>query len=153
MKPPSNGPPNQRNNDWSEADSSLYREIASVAVPAREVQIAIVLTLLPFDRREAFRIVELGSGPGSLSHALLDCFPNNSEAWNYYRFPDPGDRPSPLVDQLAWLKEAGFAIVDCFWLQAGHAIFGGYKSVPEAVERVGLAEALQYAEEACRITR
>ena len=47
--------------------------------------------------------------------------------WNYYRFPDPVDRPSPLFDQLAWLKEAGFTVVDCFWLQAGHAIYGGYK--------------------------
>jgi hypothetical protein len=48
--------------------------------------------------------------------------------WNYYRFPDPFDKPSPLFDQLTWLKAAGFAVVDCFWLQAGHAIYGGYKS-------------------------
>ncbi len=149
---PSSKPPNEQDGEWNESDSSLYREIASVAVPAREVQIAIVLTLLPFDRREAFRIVELGSGPGSLSHALLDCFPNNSEAWNYYRFPDAGDRPSPLVDQLAWLKEAGFAIVDCFWLQAGHAIFGGFKLPPPGAVGVGFDEALRSAEEACRIT-
>ena len=75
-----NEPPNERSNGWSEDDSSLYREIVSIAVPAREVQIATVLTLIPFDRREAFRIVELGSGPGSLSHALLGCFPNASLA-------------------------------------------------------------------------
>jgi tRNA (cmo5U34)-methyltransferase len=47
--------------------------------------------------------------------------------WNYYRYPDPMDKPSPLFDQLLWLKAAGFAVVDCFWLQAGHAIYGGYK--------------------------
>jgi trans-aconitate methyltransferase len=51
--------------------------------------------------------------------------------WNYYRFPDPFDKPSPLFDQLVWLKEAGFAVVDCFWMQAGHAIYGGYKGSSE----------------------
>ena len=47
--------------------------------------------------------------------------------WNYYRHPDPVDQPSRLADQLAWLSEAGFALVDCFWLRAGHAIYGGYR--------------------------
>lgn len=50
--------------------------------------------------------------------------------WNYYHFDDPVDKPSPLFDQLIWLKIAGFAVVDCFWLQAGHAIYGGYKMGP-----------------------
>ncbi|MBI1881058.1 MAG: hypothetical protein HYR94_23000 [Chloroflexi bacterium] len=50
--------------------------------------------------------------------------------WNYYYFPDPVDKPSPLFDQLTWLKAAGFAVADCFWLQAGHAIYGGYKATP-----------------------
>jgi tRNA (cmo5U34)-methyltransferase len=52
--------------------------------------------------------------------------------WNYYRYPDPVDQPSPLSDQLAWLKEAGFQDVDCFWMLAGHAIYGGYKSKSDA---------------------
>lgn len=52
--------------------------------------------------------------------------------WNIYRFPDPVDQPSPLFHQLLWLKEAGFATVDCFWLQAGHAIYGGYKGTDTA---------------------
>jgi hypothetical protein len=73
------------------------------------VQIATVLTLLPFDRHETFR---------------LEC-----------------------------LKEAGFAIVDCFWLQAGHAIFGGYKQVPSGAVGVGFDDALRSAEEGCRATR
>jgi tRNA (cmo5U34)-methyltransferase len=54
------------------------------------------------------------------------------ERWNYYRFPDPIDQPSPLFTQLTWLSEAGFAVVDCFWLQAGHAIYGGYKARAKA---------------------
>jgi tRNA (cmo5U34)-methyltransferase len=47
--------------------------------------------------------------------------------WNHYRFPDPADRPSPLFHQLVWLKHAGFATVDCVWMFAGHAVFGGFK--------------------------
>jgi SAM-dependent methyltransferase len=71
--------------------------------------------------------------------------------WNYYRFPDPFDKPSAMFDQLLWLKEAGFAVVDCFWLQAGHAIYGGYKQGEAGVE-VGLQYelALQTVREALR---
>lgn len=47
--------------------------------------------------------------------------------WNYFRYPDPVDRPSSLFDQLGWLRSAGFAVADCFWMQAGHAIYGGYR--------------------------
>jgi len=60
------------------------------------------------------------------STALFELFQKSE--WNYYRFDDPADTPSPLFDQLVWLKEAGFSRVDCFWLQAGHAIYGGYKN-------------------------
>jgi tRNA (cmo5U34)-methyltransferase len=48
--------------------------------------------------------------------------------WNLYHYPDPVDRPSPLFEQLQWLAAAGFTVVDCFWMQAGHAIYGGYKA-------------------------
>jgi cyclopropane fatty-acyl-phospholipid synthase-like methyltransferase len=233
---------------WTETDTEEYRALAPIAVPAREEQIAALLTLLPFGRHDAFRVVELGSGEGRLAWAILDCFPHasvvaldGSEAmrahaaarlspfgdratvrpfelaseawlddaqradavvsslcvhhlddggkrrmfaavarrlsthgalliadliapqrpeaqelfaatwdrsaeaqslamtggaegfnrfvaarWNLYRFPDPIDQPSSLFAQLKWLEDAGFAVVDCFWLQAGHAIYGGY---------------------------
>ena len=57
----------------------------------------------------------------------LDLFRN--DRWNFYADPnpDPYDQPSPLPDQLNWLQDAGFSKVDCFWMYAGHAIFGGYK--------------------------
>lgn len=63
--------------------------------------------------------------------------------WNLFRHPDAMDRPSPLFDQLLWLREAGFEAVDCFWLRAGHAIYGGYKpgGAPPA-ELVGFEAAL-----------
>lgn len=275
-------------NEWTEEDSKLYREIAAVAVPAREEQIATILTLLPFGQQDSFQAVELGCGEGALAFALLDCFPNASvvaldgspamlghateclscfgrrakvtlfdlaskewlsqlqpaesqqpvdcvvsslclhhlpgghkqslfaeiyrrlsergalliadlvepqrveaqalfasvwdhltetqsrsktgsvrlfekfieEKWNYYRFPDPRDQPSSLFDQLTWLRAAGFAAVDCFWLQAGHAVYGGYKArmgAPEA--RMGapgqgelFAAALRSAQAALRVT-
>jgi len=47
--------------------------------------------------------------------------------WNHFRFPDPADRPSALFHQLVWLRHAGFSSVDCCWLRAGHAVFGGFK--------------------------
>jgi tRNA (cmo5U34)-methyltransferase len=50
-----------------------------------------------------------------------------SQEWNLYEFPDPDfDTPSNLSEQLKWLREAGFREVDCFWLRAGHAIYGGF---------------------------
>lgn len=49
----------------------------------------------------------------------------HSRHWNIFHYPDPFDKPSPLYDQLAWLKAAGFMKVDVFWLAAGHAIYGG----------------------------
>jgi len=263
--------PDPSEHAWSEDDSLLYRDIAAIAVPAREEQIATILALLPFDRLDAFRVVELGSGPGTLSHALLRCFPQTSllaldgsesmrahstkrlaefsqrfqarsfdlgkpdwyshldaadavisslclhhlsgdekrrlftmvfgktsprgsfliadliepqfpnardlyasawdrearhrsrtrpelfetfvsEKWNYYRFPDPADRPSSLIDQLEWLRQAGFPIVDCFWLQAGHAVCGGIKQPRQGPGGVSFADAHRCAEEACRST-
>jgi SAM-dependent methyltransferase len=49
------------------------------------------------------------------------------DGWNFYRgTPDAHDQPSRLDEQLRWLREAGFATVDCFWMRAGHAVFGGW---------------------------
>lgn len=70
--------------------------------------------------------------------------------WNFYRFPDPVDRPSSLFDQLRWLRESGFAVVDCFWMQAGHAIYGGYKEAASPPgESLSFERALQAARTAC----
>lgn len=238
---------------WTETDTWLYQQLADIAVPDRAEQIATLLTLMPFGPADTFQVVELGSGQGLLSSALLTCYPKvtlialdgsasmrnetaknispfgqrgqvtafdlfaidwythleqadvvvsslclhhldhaakrqlfvtisrkltergalliadlvapqrteanelfattwdqaaqtrsaglanttelfdmfQQEHWNYYRYPDPADRPSSLFEQLLWLKEANFAVVDCFWMQAGHAIYGGYKSASQ----------------------
>ena len=49
--------------------------------------------------------------------------------WNYFEMTeeDPIDHPSPLADQLQWLRAAGFSVSDCFWMLAGHAVYGGYR--------------------------
>jgi tRNA (cmo5U34)-methyltransferase len=47
--------------------------------------------------------------------------------WNHFRFPDAADHPSALLHHLVWLRHAGFAAVDCVWLQAGHAVIAGFK--------------------------
>ncbi len=49
------------------------------------------------------------------------------ERWNHFRFPDEADQPSALFHHMVWLKHAGFANVDCVWLFAAHAVFGGFK--------------------------
>jgi tRNA (cmo5U34)-methyltransferase len=61
----------------------------------------------------------------------LHAFERFQDGWNHYRTPDlEFDKPSLLSDQLTWMTESGFEGVGCFWLRAGHAIFGGYKPAP-----------------------
>jgi tRNA (cmo5U34)-methyltransferase len=236
--------------DWHEDDSRTYLEIAPIAVPRRDEQWATLLTLVPFDAAESFRIVEIGCGDGRLSAALLALYPRatlvaldgspamravatartatfgerarvvpfalatvdwwetlfgadvvvsaltlhhlnaaktqyvykavadrlsprgalliadltapshpagrtlaadgwdrharaqaaslgtpelfdrfEAAQWNLYRHPDPGDHPAALFHHLVWLRHAGFAAVDCWWMCAGHAVFGGHKRV------------------------
>lgn len=259
---------------WTEENSETYARLAAVAVPNREEQLATLLTLIPFGPDEAFQAVELGSGQGYLSRALLTAFPRasvtaldgsetmrrrtgeqlgefglrarveafnlsetewrrwlstadvvlsslvlhhldedgkqdlfqavadrttargalliadlvaaqrpeanglfgatlermaelqalaetgsadifqlfKSEEWNHYFFPDEEvDHPSPLFHQLMWLANAGFPIVDCFWMHAGHAVYGGYKTRGQA-DAAGLpfADALRIAEAVLR---
>lgn len=255
---------------WTEDDSRLYKQLASIAVPARAEQIATILTLLPFEQNQVFRIAELAAGEGQLSYAILSAFPNaqvialdysetmrqttsqrlmkfadrvtvdffemsssvwysqvmgvdavvsslclhhlendekrilfaemaqrlstngvlliadlvapqrdevrhlfestwdrsariqslekfetlelaelfNRKQWNIFAYPDPADKPAPLIDQLFWLKDAGFSLVDVFWMQAGHAIFGGYKSFQSVKNRISFEDALASAKNA-----
>ena len=58
------------------------------------------------------------------------------EHWNNFRYPDqdPLDKPSSLLAQLHWLKQAGFRQVDVYWMLAGYAIFGGVRPVAKVSE-------------------
>ena len=52
-----------------------------------------------------------------------------SEKWNVFKDPVPDEELiAPLPDQIVWLRDAGFAYADCFWLVAGHAVIGAYNS-------------------------
>lgn len=70
-----------------------------------------------------------------------------NEEWNFFRYPDEDDwdKPSPLSDQLRWLDEAGFDLVDCFWMQAGHAIYGGFKGSVDTSNGLTWDRALEIA--------
>jgi tRNA (cmo5U34)-methyltransferase len=50
--------------------------------------------------------------------------------WNLFRYPDPIDMPSKILDHIDWLREAGFTGVEVFWARSGHALYGGYKRLP-----------------------
>jgi tRNA (cmo5U34)-methyltransferase len=236
---------------WTEEASDTFLQIAAVAVPSRQEQIATLCGLIPASADEAFTVVELAAGGGTLATAVLEAFPRcqyvaldgsavmreqlqqrlarfagrvevrdfeladtswraalpqplrcalcslsihhldaagkrrlfadvaarlepggalliadivapavprasaifaaqwdaaareqslalygdlrgydafQREEWNYFATAqdDPTDMPSPLFAQLEWLRAAGFATVDAFWMRAGHAIYGGY---------------------------
>ena len=57
---------------------TLYRKLAAVAVPARDEQLATLLSLLPFGVDEAFSVVELASGEGFLASAILRAYPKST---------------------------------------------------------------------------
>jgi tRNA (cmo5U34)-methyltransferase len=61
--------------EWTENDSSVYREIADIAVPRRDEMMRTLIAAVPFSPGETFRVVELGSGEGRLSAMLLESFP------------------------------------------------------------------------------
>ena len=41
-----------------------------------------------------------------------------------------GQTSGTLDEQLGWLREAGFAAVDCFWKEFQAALFGGFRGSP-----------------------
>ena len=51
-----------------------------------------------------------------------------TQGWNMYAAPEPNpvDKPSTVLEHLAWLRAAGFTGVDAYWMRAGHAIVGGW---------------------------
>jgi ubiquinone/menaquinone biosynthesis C-methylase UbiE len=57
------------------------------------------------------------------------------ERWNHFRFPDPSDQPAALLHHFMWLRHAGFVAVDCVWMNAGHAVFGGFKQAEASGQR------------------
>lgn len=115
-----------------EGKQQLFRDMAQRLEPGG----ALLLSDLVEPANERVRLLFAGqwnesakarsqtlTGDLSLYQAFRDSM------WNYYELTekDPIDHPSPLSDQLQWLRSAGFAIADCFWMLAGHTIYGGYR--------------------------
>jgi tRNA (cmo5U34)-methyltransferase len=109
----------------------LYQDMARLLVPGGRLVIADVIQPVDeasnaiaaraWDEAVRQRALELDGHMGA-----FDYF--QRERWNIYAHPDPlMDRPSPLLDQLKWLEQAGLVNIDVYWLKAGHAIFGGQR--------------------------
>jgi len=90
--------------------------IADLVLPVGEHAMAVMAD--QYDQAVRQRILDLGG-----DMAAYDFF--NREGWNYFRYPDPMDMPSPLSDHLRWLEAAGYRDLNVYWVYAGHAIWGG----------------------------
>jgi tRNA (cmo5U34)-methyltransferase len=137
-----------------EGKQSLFKELARRLSMRGALLIADLLEPQRSEVRELFAsswdsVVKAQSLEKTGSAELHEKF--LKAKWNYYRYPDPADQPSGLFEQLLWLREVGFLYADSFWMQAGHAIYGGYKSQPKT-DIVGLSydAAVQSAEAAFR---
>src|SRR5690242_9103542 len=53
-----------------------YESAMNRLVPYYQKQNSLLMDLIPFERRDEFSVLDLGSGPGILSRLLLDTFPN-----------------------------------------------------------------------------
>jgi tRNA (cmo5U34)-methyltransferase len=114
------------------AKRRLFRDLAAALAPGGALVIAdLVLPATPaahalaakaWDDAVRRRSLELAGGLGPYEKF-------RDERWNLWADPDPDpiDQPSPLLDQLRWLEEAGLNRVDVCWMKAGHAVFGGIR--------------------------
>jgi tRNA (cmo5U34)-methyltransferase len=118
----------------------LFADVARRLEPGGALLLADVVEPASPAAREAFaRQWEDAARRQSLAlTGGLEAFQRfRSGGWNFYRgTPEPYDQPSRLDEQLRWLREAGFATVDCFWMRAGHAIFGGWRPPRAGAPRV-----------------
>lgn len=110
----------------------LFCDLARVLAPGGALVIAdliapttseaVALAAATWDEEVCRRARALDGNEGAFERFQI-------ERWNYYSdpSPDPVDQPSPLLDQLLWMREAGLEAVDVHWMKAGHAIFSGRK--------------------------
>ncbi|MEX2283916.1 MAG: class I SAM-dependent methyltransferase [Gemmatimonadota bacterium] len=114
------------------AKQALFRDVFALLEPGGAFTIADVMRpaseaarqIAAHDWDEAARSqIAAANGPDRAYTRFVD------DRWNMYHHldQDPIDQPSTLVEQIDWLSAAGFHQVDCYWLFAGHAVFGGYR--------------------------
>lgn len=115
-----------------EGKRELFRDLAAALAPGGAVVIADLvqpataaahaLAAQAWDEAVRQRALDLAGHLGPFEKF-------RDERWNLYADPepDPIDQPSPLLDQLRWLEDAGLSGVDVYWMKAGHAVFGGVR--------------------------
>ncbi len=105
----------------------LYRDLYHIVLPGGAVIIAdLIQPASEEGTKLAARTWEDSARRQALEQSgALDLYDQFQESrWNFFQYPDPMDKPSPISDHLNWLQQAGFAQVDVYWLKAGHAIYG-----------------------------
>src|SRR5436305_8435722 len=115
-----------------EGKRQLYRDLAAALAPGGALVIAdLVQPATPASQSLAAKAWDDAVRRRSLelSGGLVPYEKFLDLRWNLWAEtePDPIDHPSPLLDQLRWLEEAGLSGVDVAWLKAGHAVFGGIR--------------------------
>lgn len=63
---------------WGETDSAAFIEQGAIFTPARDEIEAALVALIPAQENEAFTAVEIGTGAGWLSEAILRAYPHAS---------------------------------------------------------------------------
>jgi tRNA (cmo5U34)-methyltransferase len=120
---------------WGEEKRQLFHDMRGLLVPGGALLLADVIKpanqqIAELFARQYDEIVREQSLAASGDLSGFERF--NELQWNYFRYDyyDTAatiDHPSLLSEQLRWLSEVGFSTVDCYWMRAGHAVYGGYK--------------------------
>ncbi len=116
----------------AERKRHMLRRLAERLTPGGALLIAdIIATTSEFARRSfAEQWERLARDQSLASVGSLNGYERAiAEGWSpkWLTEPEIGEMPYSVFEQLKWLDEAGFSAVDCFWMRAGHAIYGGYK--------------------------
>lgn len=113
------------------AKRDLFADLHSHLAPGGALLIAdLVEPASPFALRHMARAwdddVERQSTELADSPAAWEFF--RDDHWNIYTWPDlEMDFPSPLVDQIDWLRQTGYTRIDIPWARAGHTLIAAYR--------------------------
>ncbi len=135
--------------DWFDEGYVAYwigREEQRRALRTRHF--GLLRALLPFSPDAAFRYLNVGAGPGAFDELVLSSFSAAQAtlvdsspvmlrplaAWaradlagGFIGGAGGGSFPGTAEEQVIWLREAGFAPVDCFFKDLSIALVGGCK--------------------------
>ena len=111
---------------------AVFRRLAERMEPGGALLVAdIIATTSEFVRRSfAVQWEALARDQSLTITGSLDAYERAvGEGWGpkWLTEPELGEMPYRVFEQLKWIEEAGFSTVDCFWMRAGHAIYGGYR--------------------------